>query len=139
MKHLSDSGPNPFIFNTSELTKSNGAYRQTPWTGQHLQITLMNILPGDDIGMEIHEDTDQFICVVAGIGHARLGTSKDEVTLMQGVSAGWAVVVPAGTWHDITNTGTENLKVYTIYAPIKHPHNTIHETKDEAKVDPAEA
>ncbi len=139
MKHISDSGPNPYIVNISELTEANVAYRQTPWTGQHFQVTVMSIKPGDDIGLEIHDDTDQFIRIESGTGRAHLGVSKDEIIIEQDVSDGWAVIVPAGTWHDVTNTGTKDLKVYTIYAPIKHPHGTIHETKADAEIDPAEA
>ena len=89
----------------------------------------MTINPHDDIGLEVHPDNDQFIRVEQGTGVAQMGPSRNNLSFQQNVYDDYAVFVPAGTWHNITNTGNTPMKVYTIYAPPHHPWGTIHQTK----------
>lgn len=108
-----------------DLTVKNSNFRQVLFTAPHSQLVLMSLKPGEDIGLEVH-DVDQFFRIEAGIGKAVIDGDEFEV------SDGTAVVVPAGAEHNITNTGSEDLKLYTIYSPAHHPDGTIHETKAEA-------
>jgi len=89
----------------------------------------MTIRPGEDIGLEIHPDTDQFLRIEEGQGIVQMGPSKRNLTFRQPVFADTAVFVPAGTWHNITNIGSGPLKLYSIYAPPHHRHGTVHPTK----------
>ncbi|MGN0529356.1 MAG: cupin domain-containing protein, partial [Eubacterium sp.] len=104
-------------------------YRRALWTGKHLQLTLMSIPIGGEIGLEIHPDTDQFIRIENGYGLAMMGSDKNNLNYQRPVRSGFAVFVPAGTWHNILNTGRTPLKIYTVYAPPHHPHGTVQATK----------
>jgi mannose-6-phosphate isomerase-like protein (cupin superfamily) len=129
----SDYGPNPFVINIDEATTQNNAFRTTLWTGSHLQVTLMSINVGEDIGLEIHPDVDQFLRIEEGEGVVRMGANQNTLDFERRVSDDFAIMIPAGTWHNIINTGTEPLKLYSIYAPPHHPHGTVHETKADAE------
>lgn len=124
-----DHGPQPYVVNIEQATLRNNNYRTTLWTGGYLQLTLMTIRPGEDIGLEIHPDTDQFLRIEEGQGIVQMGPSKRNLTFRQPVFADTAVFVPAGTWHNITNIGSGPLKLYSIYAPPHHRHGTVHPTK----------
>ncbi|MGN1081229.1 MAG: cupin domain-containing protein [Acutalibacteraceae bacterium] len=89
----------------------------------------MCIPSGGEIGLEMHADTDQFLRLESGNGIVKMGSCSENLTLRKCIGAGSAVFVPAGTWHNIINTGCCPLKIYSIYAPPKHPHGTIHQTK----------
>jgi len=89
----------------------------------------MCIPPGEDIGLEVHPDTDQFIRIEEGQGMVQMGPSRRNLDFRQPVFKDFAVFVPAGTWHNITNIGRTPMRVYTIYAPPHHPHGTVHATK----------
>ena len=130
--NYTDYGPNPIVFDIHEATKQNSAFRSTLWTGCHLQLTVMCINPKEDIGPEIHHDFDQFIRIEEGTGMVKFGTSKNCFEYNIPVNSDYAVIIPAGTWHNIVNTGCTPLKVYSIYAPPAHPFNTIHKTKADA-------
>jgi mannose-6-phosphate isomerase-like protein (cupin superfamily) len=119
----------PFVIDIEKATLANDTYRTALWTGKHLQLTLMSIDVGDDIGLEVHPDTDQFIRIEEGQGVAQMGNSKDNLYYQANVYDNYAVLVPAGTWHNITNVGKKPLKVYSLYAPPHHPWGTIHQTK----------
>jgi mannose-6-phosphate isomerase-like protein (cupin superfamily) len=93
----------------------------------------MNINIGDDIGLEIHTDTDQFLKVEEGEGLVRMGNNRDIVDFQARISDDSAIMVPAGTWHNIINTGNKPLKLYSIYSPPEHPFGTVHRTKAEAQ------
>ena len=110
----------------------NTNYRIVLWTGCHLQLTLMSIPVGGDIGLEVHPDTDQFLRIEDGNGMVTMGPSRNCIELQCPVCDGCAVLVPAGTWHNIVNTGCKPLKIYTIYAPPHHPWGTIQPTKADA-------
>lgn len=132
---LGDYGPEPYIADLRQATMRNQNYRTALWTGQYQQLTLMKINVGDDIGLEVHPHTDQFIYVVEGHGCATLGSSKDKLNYQRNIGNDCAVFVPAGTWHNVINTGRTPLKVFTLYAPPHHPHGTVHQTKAIAEAD----
>ena len=129
---MGDYGPDPFVTNIDKATRQNRNFRTALWTGRHLQLTLMIIPTGGEIGLEIHPETDQFIRIESGNGMVMMGPAKNRLNFQRPVSDGYAVFVPAGTWHNIINTGNRPLKIYTIYAPPHHPHGTVHATKDIA-------
>lgn len=137
MANETDQGPKPFTTNIEKATVENTTYRTALWTGKHLQLTVMSIEPGHDIGLEAHEATDQFLRVESGRGRVQMGPKKDELTFDREVEDDFAILVPAGSWHNVTNIGAEPLKIYSLYAPPEHPHGTVHATKAEA--DEAEA
>ena len=114
-----------YISNIEQETVENTDFRRVLYTGQFSQLVLMSLKPGEDIGEEIHE-LDQFLRVEAGTGVAKLGEAEPSVP------AGAAFVVPAGTTHNITNTGEVPLKLYTIYSPPEHLDGTVRATKAEA-------
>lgn len=124
-----DYGPQPYSVNIDEATKENKNFRIALWTGNHFQITLMSINPGDDIGLEIHPNTDQFIRIEEGQGKVRMGKNKQNLEYQANVSDGSAIMIPAGTWHNVINTGNKPLKVYSIYAPPQHPYGIVEATK----------
>lgn len=135
MPGLTDQGPEPFSFNIREATLQNDNYRQTVWTGEHLQTTLMSIGVDSDIGEEVHTDHDQFIRLEQGEGLVLMGDSVDDMDYQANVRGGYAIVIPAGKWHNLVNTGNTPLKLYSIYAPPEHPQGTVHQTKEEAMED----
>lgn len=124
-----DFGSQPFIVNMKQVTHQNTMFRRALWTGKYLQLTLMSIGVGDDIGLEVHPHLDQFLRLEAGGGLVQMGNSKTNLNFQQEVTAGDAIFVPAGKWHNLTNTGNVPLKLYSIYASPEHPSGTIHETK----------
>ncbi len=126
---LQDHGPQPYVVNIDEATKQNNNFRTALWTGEHLQVTLMSISVGDDIGLEIHPDTDQFIRIEDGQGIVKMGKSKDNLDFQANARDDFAIMIPSGTWHNIINTGNKPLKVYSIYAPPHHPHGVVQATK----------
>lgn len=130
---LKDYGPNPFVININEAAKQNNTFRTALWTGTHLQVTLMSLNVGEDIGLEMHPDVDQFLRIEQGQGIVQMGESKDNLDFKRNVSDDTAIVIPAGTWHNLINTGNIPLKLYSIYAPPNHPHGTVHVTKADAE------
>lgn len=132
---IKDVGPQPQSFDLESATRDNASYRSVAWSGRYLQVTLMAIPVGGDIGLEAHPQTDQFLRLDAGTGRVQMGAFKDILTFEKDVSAGWCVLVPAGTWHNITNTGTAPMQLYTIYAPAHHRPDTVQATAAVAKAD----
>ncbi|EJR97332.1 cupin domain-containing protein [Bacillus mycoides] len=129
---LKDYGSEPFVVNINEATKQNNTYRTALWTGKHLQVTLMSINVGEDIGLEIHPNVDQFLRIEQGQGIVQMGKSKDNLNFKRNAYDDFAIMIPAGTWHNVTNTGNIPLKLYSIYAPPNHPFGTVHVTKTDA-------
>lgn len=129
---MKDYGKQPFVIDIDQATKQNNTYRTAIWTGDHLQVTLMSINVGDDIGLEVHQNVDQFLRLEAGQGIVQMGPTKENLNYQRAVSDGFAIMVPAGTWHNVTNTGNTPLKLYSIYAPPNHPFGTVHPTKADA-------
>lgn len=129
---MQDQGPSPYVVNIEELTLQNENFRTAAWTGSNMQMTLMAVLPGDDIGLEVHEDHDQFLRIEQGIARVEMGPAEEGEFQKWEAEDDLAIFVPAGTWHNIINIGTDVLKVYSIYAPAEHPHGTVHVTKADA-------
>ncbi len=132
---IKDIGPQPQSFDIERASKENPDYRSVAWSGRYLQLTLMSIPVGGDIGLEAHPETDQFLRLDAGRGRVQMGATKDALTFDQDVTDGGCVLVPAGTWHNITNTGTVPMQVYTIYAPAHHAPDRVQATAAIAKAD----
>jgi mannose-6-phosphate isomerase-like protein (cupin superfamily) len=128
-----DYGPEPYVADIAWLAAQNQNFRQAIWTGQHLQMTLMSIPVRGEIGLEMHQDTDQLIRVEQGTAVVTLGKCKCNPDMQQNMNEGDAVFVPAGTWHNITNSGRTPLKVSSVYAPPNHPRGTVHRTKADAE------
>ena len=130
---IGDYGPHPFVFNINHATNMNRNFRTTLWTGQDMQLTLMCIPVNSDIGPEMHSDVDQFIRIESGYARIYMGECEDNLREVGNVNQNYAIIIPAGTWHNIVNIGTRALKVYSIYAPPQHPFGTVHKTKEDAE------
>ena len=92
-------------------------------------MTVMSIQPGEDIGLEVHQKGDQFIRVEEGTARVQMGKSKTNLSYDKTVGDDWAMFIPEGYWHNVSNAGNEALKVYVLYAPPEHPAGTIHASK----------
>jgi mannose-6-phosphate isomerase-like protein (cupin superfamily) len=117
-----------FIQNIERLAESNDQFRRVLYTAKHSQLVLMSLKPKEEIGAEVHE-VDQFFRVEEGSGEAVLDGVRTAI------KAGFAVLVPAGAHHNIINTGTVALKLYTLYAPPNHRDKTVHPTREAAEKD----
>lgn len=112
-----------------EQTLENNFFRKVIFTGKHIQLVLMTLQVGEEIGNEVHSDVDQFFRIEQGEGKFVFNGKEEHL-----VHADDAVIVPAGTFHNVINTSkTEPFKLYTLYAPPNHPDGTIHKTKAEAE------
>jgi len=132
---IEDIGPRPKSFDLEKASRQNSEYRCVAWSGRYLQLTLMSIPVGCDIGLEMHPETDQFLRLDAGRGRVQIGPAKDQLTFEKEVSDGWCILVPAGSWHNVTNIGEEPMKVYAVYAPAHHKPGKIHKTASDAATD----
>jgi mannose-6-phosphate isomerase-like protein (cupin superfamily) len=121
-----------WVGNMEETTLANSTFRTVVFTGTTMQLTVMRLGPGEEIGWEMHDHLDQFIRIEQGTARITMGPSRDEVAETHGVEADWAVIVPGGTWHNVTNVGDGELRLYSIYAPPEHPDGAVHRTKAEA-------
>lgn len=130
---LKDYGPKPFVVNIEKAAVQNNNYRTTLWTGRNLQLTLMSIKVGGDIGLEVHPHLDQFIRIEEGQGIVKMGDRKDNLDFQKRVYDDFAFIIPAGKWHNLINTGNKPIKLYSIYAPPQHPKGTVHKTKEDAE------
>ncbi len=126
-----DFGAEPFVFNIEDYTVQNETYRTSIWTGTYMQMTVMTLQPGEDIGLELHTTTDQFLRVEEGNGIVMMGDSEDNLDFQKRVSDDIAIFIPAGKWHNLKNDSDKPLKLYSIYSPVEHPHSTIHATREE--------
>jgi len=135
MKMIEDKGKKPAVFNLEELVIENQAYRQTIWTGDKMQVTVMSIPVGGEIGLEAHHNIEQFIRVDQGQGKVYMGQNRDNLDFVKDISDGYSVHIPAEIFHNIVNTGDEPLQLYSIYAEPEHPFGTVHLTKAEADED----
>ena len=116
-----------FVTDIETATTTNTDYRRVLYTGKYSQLVLMNLLPGEEIGEEVHDDIDQFFRFEEGEGEVIIDGTK------HAVKDGSAVVVPNGASHNVVNTSkTENLKLYTIYSPPEHQDGVVRKTKKEA-------
>lgn len=118
-----------FIANIEDLTTRNTNFRQVLYTGENLQLVLMALKPGEEIGEEVHDDRDQFFRIEAGEGEVWIDGKKNKVKDDD------AIVVPGGARHNVVNTGKQALKLYTVYGPPEHKHGTLHRTKADVAVE----
>ena len=121
-----------WLADLEKLTLENTDFRRVVYTGEHTQLTLMRLGPGEDIGWERHGHLDQFLRVEQGQARVDFGLGEDSVDESHEVSADWALIVPAGVWHNVVNTGQVELKLYSLYSPPEHADGTVHVTKAEA-------
>ena len=118
-----------YVENIERETLANEDFRRVVYTGKNLQLVLMTLPAGCDIGEEVHEDRDQFFRVEEGEGEIHIDGNVNKV------EDDYAVIVPAGARHNVVNTGAQPLKLYTLYAPPEHKHGTVHKTKEQAEAD----
>ena len=130
---MKDFGPKPFVVNINKVTMLNNNFRTTLWTGCHLQVSLMCIMVGEEIGVEMHPDLDQLLRIEQGQGIVMMGNRKDWLDFKEKVCDDFEILIPAGKWHNLINTGCVPLKLYSIYAPPQHPRGTVHRTKSDAQ------
>lgn len=129
----SDHGADPFAANIPCAARQNQNFRTAFWTGCQMQMTLMCIPPCCEIGLEMHPDTEQVIRVECGQAKVCMGSCRENLDIRCCLGEGDAVFVPAGTWHNVCNTGNCPLKLSSVYAPPHHPHGTVHRTKEDAE------
>jgi len=122
-----------WVGDIERTTLENETFRTVIHTGEHTQLTVMRLAPGEDIGREVHPHLDQFLRIESGTGRAEFGRSEDGVDETHDVEDDWAIIVPAGVWHNVVNTGDRDLKLYSLYAPPEHPDGTVHRTKADAE------
>jgi mannose-6-phosphate isomerase-like protein (cupin superfamily) len=122
-----------WIDDIEKVTVANSTFRTVVFTGEHTQLTVMRLGPGEDIGLESHPNLDQFIRIEEGQARVELGRTKENVDEKHDVEDDWAVIVPAGVWHNVVNTGSGDVKLYSLYSPPEHPDGTVHETKADAE------
>jgi len=130
---LKDYGMEPTVLDIDAYTMANTNFRVVLWTGNNLQVVLMSIPVGGEVGLEQHPNTEQFLRIESGEAKVLMGDEKEHLTFEQSAEKDFAIFVPAGKWHNIINTGNEPLKLYSIYSPVEHPHGTIHKTFEEAE------
>jgi len=116
-----------YVVNIEKATRDNAYFRRVLHTAENSQLVVMSLQPGEEIGLEVHPELDQFIRVEEGSGQVVLDGEEHNI------ATDWAVVIPAGTRHNVVNTsGSEMLRLYTIYSPPQHPAGTVHATRAEA-------
>jgi mannose-6-phosphate isomerase-like protein (cupin superfamily) len=116
-----------YIDDIEEKTLKNNNFRQVLFTGKHMQLVVMSLKPGEDIGEEVHDHVDQFFRVEQG--EAKIVIDGKEDIMKEDMVA----IVPAGALHNLINTSDVDLKLYTIYSPANHPDGTVHKDKAEAE------
>ncbi len=121
-----------WVGDIERTTLDNETFRTVVFTGEHAQLTVMRLRPGEEIGREAHADRDQFIRIEQGSARVEFGRTQDRVDETHEVNDDWAIVIPAGVWHNVINTGDRDVKLYSLYSPPEHPDGTVHETKAEA-------
>lgn len=127
-----DYGNDPLVINIEDYTLNNETFRTTIWTGNNLQLTVMSIPVGGEVGLELHNDIEQFLRIEEGDAEVLMGDQQNELTFIRKASDDDAIFIPAGKWHNIINKGDKPLKLYSIYARPEHPHSTIHKSKAES-------
>lgn len=129
-----DMGKEPWVIDIENLTEENENFRTTKWTGDYFQMTVMSLKEGEEVGLEVHPDIDQFIRLEQGKVKVLMGPDKDDMDEWE-AEDDFAIFIPAGTWHNIINSGEEEVKLYSIYAKPEHPAGTVHETYEDAMED----
>ena len=129
LRTIAEEQKHGFVGDIEGLTEKNPDFRQVLYTGENVQLVVMTLTPGEDIGAETHPDVDQFFRVEEGAGEVTINGETTPIKI------GTGIVIPAGSKHNIKNTGEEPLRVYTLYAPPHHEDGTVHKTKAAAKSD----
>lgn len=122
-----------WVGDIEQATLQNETFRTVLFTGEHTQLTVMRLGAGEDIGREAHPRVDQFIRIERGQGRVELGSTEERIDETHDIQDDWAIVIPAGVWHNVVNTGAGDLKLYSLYSPPQHPAGTVHRTKAEAQ------
>jgi mannose-6-phosphate isomerase-like protein (cupin superfamily) len=122
-----------WVADVERATLDNENFRTVLFTGEHTQLTVMRLGPGEDIGREAHPHLDQFIRIEVGKARVELGRTEDQIDETHDVEDDWAIIVPAGMWHNVVNTGSGDVKLYSLYSPPEHPPDTVHRTKADAE------
>jgi mannose-6-phosphate isomerase-like protein (cupin superfamily) len=122
-----------WVGDIEKATLENDTFRTALFTGEHTQLTVMRLAPGEDIGREAHDGIDQFLRIEQGTARVELGTTEEQIDEAHDVEDDWAIIIPAGVWHNVVNTGDGELKLYSLYSPPEHPDGTVHRTKAEAE------
>ncbi len=133
-----DQGKKPWVIDIEKTTLDNENFRTTLWTGEKLQLTVMTVPVGGEIGLEVHNGIDQFLRIEQGKGLCQMGPSETNLDFEREIADDDVILVPAGVWHNVINTGDVALKLYTIYAGPDHVAGTVHETAQDAENDPNE-
>lgn len=133
-ENMQDLGKNPVVINIRQETLCNDNFRTAIWTGDRLQITVMSIPVGGEIGLEMHDDVEQVVKIESGCANVYMGKCKKDVKCVGKVNANYAIVIPAGTWHNVVNACACPLKAYSVYAPKNHPFGTVHKTKLDSDI-----
>lgn len=118
-----------YVDDIEKATRANPDFRRVLYTGRNLQLVVMTLPPGCDIGAEVHEDIDQFFRIEEGAGEIHIDGAVHKV------EDDFAVIVPAGARHNVVNTGDQPLKLYTLYAPPEHKEGIVHRDKAQAEAD----
>lgn len=129
---LKDYGTEPLVVNIEDYTLGNETFRTALWTGNNLQLTVMSIPVGGEVGLEMHTDVEQFLRIEEGEAEVLMGDEKDQLTFVRKAGDDDAIFIPTGKWHNIINKGNKPLKMYSIYAKPEHPHGTVHADKAES-------
>jgi mannose-6-phosphate isomerase-like protein (cupin superfamily) len=124
-----------WVADIERLTLENTNFRTVVHTGAHTQLTVMRLGPGEEIGWESHQHLDQFLRIEEGEARLDLGRQGDGIDEQHQLAADWALIVPAGVWHNVTNTGAADVKLYSLYSPPEHPAGTVHRTRADADAD----
>jgi len=130
---LMDYGAEPTVLDIDDYSLTNDNFRTVLWTGTKFQITLMSIPVGGEIGLEQHANTDQFLRIEDGEGKVMMGDTEDSLNFIRAVEKDFAIIIPAGKWHNLINSGNKPLKLYSIYSQIEHLRGAIHKTFEEAE------
>ena len=121
-----------WVNDIEQVTLANDNFRTVVYTGAHTQLTVMRLGSGEEIGWEVHPHLDQFLRIEQGEARLELGRDEAEVDERHELSDDWAIIVPAGVWHNVINVGSADVKLYSLYSPPEHPDGTVHRTKAEA-------
>lgn len=124
-----------WVGDVERATLENVDFRSVLFTGSHVQLTVMRLGPGEEIGVEMHEHLDQFLRIESGNARVTLGPSEGQIDEQHEVASDWAVIVPSGVWHNVINVGPTDLKLYSLYSPPEHASGTVHHTKADAEAD----
>ncbi len=121
-----------WVGDIERTTLENENFRTVLFTGAHMQLTVMRLAPGEEIGLEVHPDRDQFLRVERGRVRVEFGTGEGTIDETHEIADDGAVIVPGGTWHNVVNIGEFDVHLYSLYAPPEHADGTVHRTKAEA-------